>query len=102
MRLLFCWLIGIICYAQGLVAQVAQPGAELPVWKEGYLDLHHINTGRGSAAFYVFPDGTTLLLDAGEMDIHDGRVFTPRNSGLVPNNSKKPCEWSATAGNMAG
>ena len=35
-------------------------------WQEGYLDIHHLNTGRGDAAFFVFPDGTTMLFDAGE------------------------------------
>ena len=30
-------------------------------WKEGYLDIHAVNTGRGM--FYVFPDGTTMLVD---------------------------------------
>ncbi len=29
------------------------------------LDIHHIHTGRGNAAFVHFPDGTTLLIDAG-------------------------------------
>ena len=47
---------------------VAEIGKPLPAWQEGYLDLHHINTGRGSAAFYILPDGTTVLFDAGEMD----------------------------------
>jgi hypothetical protein len=45
-----------------LVAQSFAP------WKEGYLDIHHINTGSGNCTFFVFPDGTTLLLDAGEVD----------------------------------
>jgi len=39
-------------------------GEPLPAWQEGHLDIHHINTGRGAAAFYIFPDGTTLLVDA--------------------------------------
>ena len=47
-------------------AQVAIIGQPMPSWEPGYLDLHHINTGVGDAAFYVFPDGTTLLFDAGE------------------------------------
>ncbi|GAA3580588.1 ComEC/Rec2 family competence protein [Snuella lapsa] len=37
-------------------------------WQEGYLDIHHINTGRGDATFMVLPDGTTLLFDAGDLD----------------------------------
>lgn len=96
MRLIFCWLIVLVYHGQSLNGQVAQPGAALPAWEPGYLDLHHINTGRGSASFYILPDGTTMLLDAGEMDIHDGRVLSPRNSVLVPNNSKKPYEWIAS------
>jgi beta-lactamase superfamily II metal-dependent hydrolase len=41
---------------------------ELPRWTEGYLYIHHISTGRGSSAFIVMPDGTTMLVDAGEAD----------------------------------
>ena len=40
----------------------------LPPWSEGYLYIHHISTGRGNAAYMVMPDGTTLLIDAGETD----------------------------------
>ncbi|KYP13188.1 hypothetical protein [Flavihumibacter sp. CACIAM 22H1] len=88
-------LLLLSCTNSRLLAQVAEPGAVLPDWQAGYLDLHHINTGRGSAAFYILPDGTTMLVDAGEMDIHDGRTFTPRNSQLLPDDSKKPYEWIA-------
>ena len=69
-------------------AQVAEVGKPLPQWKDGYLDLHHINTGRGSCAFYIFPDGTTMLFDAGEMP-ESPRVLSPRNSVIRPDNSKK-------------
>jgi beta-lactamase superfamily II metal-dependent hydrolase len=40
----------------------------LPPWSEGYLYIHHISTGRGNAAYIVMPDGTTMLLDAGDAD----------------------------------
>ena len=75
-------------------AQVAEVGKPLPQWQDGYLDLHHINTGRGSSAFYIFPDGTTMLFDAGEMP-ESPRVLSPRNSVIRPDNSKKPYEWIA-------
>lgn len=39
-------------------------GQPLPAWTEGCLDIHHINTGRGESAFYILPDGTTMLIDA--------------------------------------
>lgn len=44
----------------------AEVGKPLPVWSEGYLDIHAINTGRGECTFFILPDGTTLTVDAGE------------------------------------
>lgn len=41
--------------------------SKLPAWQPGYLDIHHINTASGNAAFFIFPDGTTMLFDAGAM-----------------------------------
>ncbi len=41
---------------------------QLPPWTKGYLYIHHISTGRGNAAYIVAPDGTTMLIDAGEAD----------------------------------
>ena len=38
----------------------------LPAWQEGYFDIHEIATGEGDAHFMIFPDGTTLLCDAGD------------------------------------
>ncbi len=74
-------------------AQEAIIGQPLPAWKEGYLDLHHINTGRGSSAYYIFPDGTTMLLDAGEMNPENERTRSPRNSVIRPDSSKRAYEW---------
>lgn len=74
-------------------ATAQEPGKPLPAWQEGYLDIHHINTGHGDAAFYVMPDGTTMLLDAGEMDPTSERVNSERNAKLHPNNTKRAHEW---------
>src|SRR4051794_41743547 len=41
------------------------PSSSLPPWTPGTLDFHQISTGRGNAALVVFPDATTLLIDAG-------------------------------------
>ncbi len=66
---------------------------QLPNWKPGFLDIHHINTGRGDAAFMVFPDGTTFLVDAGDMSETHPRTTSSRNAKLVPNRSKTAPEW---------
>lgn len=66
----------------------------LPDWKEGYLDIHHISTGRGSSFFYILPDGTRLLVDAG--DLGDPARWTHKTiAPAVPNDSKRPAEWIA-------
>ena len=41
-------------------------GTPLPPWQEGCLDIHAINSGRGECTFFILPDGTTMLVDAGE------------------------------------
>ena len=41
-------------------------GEPLPAWTPGTLDIHQINTGKGNSALFVLPDGTSLLVDAGD------------------------------------
>lgn len=59
----------------------------LPAWTEGTLDLHFIATGRGDASFYVFPDGTRMLCDAGDV----GTAWKVAQ----PDPSMMPGEWIA-------
>src|SRR5688572_9829679 len=89
LNFIFAYLL--IC--SSMLAQ--EVGQLLPPWQTGYLDIHHINTGHGDAAFYIFPDGTTMLLDAGEMDPTSPRANSPRNAKLHPNSSKRAYEWIA-------
>src|SRR3979490_441230 len=53
--------------AQPATSTVAAPevGKPLPAWSPGMLDIHQISTGRGNSALFIFPDGTTMLVDAG-------------------------------------
>jgi beta-lactamase superfamily II metal-dependent hydrolase len=62
----------------------------LPAWEKGYLDIHFINTGRGDAAFIVMPDGSSLLVDAGDLD-RDAESMV----AAVPDKSKSPGQWIA-------
>ena len=55
-------------------------GKPLPKWQEGYLDIHHINSARGECTFYILPDGTTMLVDAGETTLD----IPPRPNSSVP------------------
>ena len=59
----------------------------LPSWTEGYLDIHAINTGKGECTFFILPDGTTMLVDA-------GAVLTPPPESVPrPNGTRSPHEW---------
>ncbi|MGB3145342.1 MAG: MBL fold metallo-hydrolase [Maribacter sp.] len=66
---------------------------QLPPWEAGMLDIHHINTGRGDAAFAILPDGTTLLIDAGDMSDTHSRTLSARNAKRMPNDSKSAAGW---------
>ena len=68
---------------------------KLPEWKEGCLDIHFISTGQGNCMFTVFPDGTTMLVDAGEQDPTSPRVNSPRNTRRFPDNSRYTHQWQA-------
>jgi len=59
-----------------------------PKWTPGTLDIHQINTGRGNAAFLMLPDGTTMLIDAG-----NGGNLPPRGTPPKPDASRTPAEW---------
>ena len=47
------------------------------VWKRGDLQIHFIYTGVGEQMFYIFPDGTTMLLDCGNSDTSKHRMPAP-------------------------
>ena len=66
-------------------------GEPLPSWREGYLDIHFINTGRGDAALIVLPDGTSLQVDAGD----GGWGAPPRGVDPKPDASRPAGEWLA-------
>lgn len=58
---MFCqFLLASLIFGTEVCAQSIQ-------WTEGYLDIHHINSGSGNSTFMVFPDGTALLFDAGDI-----------------------------------
>ena len=81
-------VLGTMLVAASLSAQVV--GQPLPKWTPGTLDIHQINTGRGNAALLILPDGTSLLLDAG-----DGGNPPPRGTPPRPDGSRSPGEWIA-------
>lgn len=81
--------LSLICTANIFAHDVED--TPLPAWTEGELEIHHIQTGRGNATFCIFPDGTTMLIDAGDIGPHRD----PRTTPAVPDDSRQPGEWIA-------
>lgn len=52
-------------YYSGLLLS-QEAGKILPNWQQGEMEIHHIYTGRGEAVFCIFPEGTTMIIDAGD------------------------------------
>jgi len=61
----------------------------LPPWRPGELDIHFVHTGVGEQTFFIFPDGTTMLLDCG--DTHHAKYMCD----VPPQPSAEKCggEW---------
>jgi beta-lactamase superfamily II metal-dependent hydrolase len=62
----------------------------LAPWQAGFLDIHHIHTGRGNSTLVIAPDGTSLLVDAGASSTEGAAMDEARPSGEL-----RPGEWIA-------
>ena len=58
-------------------------------WRPGELDIHFIQTGCGEQTFFIFPDGTTMLLDCGDMYRPQYLQYVPRK----PSPARLGGEW---------
>lgn len=65
-------------------------GEQLEPWQQGYLDIHQISTGRGNCTLMILPDGTTMVVDAG--DLGSG-TYQQEIMARVPSMSRTPGEW---------
>ena len=87
------FFLSIVAVVLAFAAVEAKP-KQLKPWSNGTLDIHHISTGRGPSIFYILPDGTRLLVDAG--DLGDPSRWSHKEiMPAVPNESKRPAEWIA-------
>ncbi len=83
------------CLCLSTVVRGQSVGKPLAGWQPGYLDIHQISTGRGNATFFILPDGTTLLVDAGSISPLDWRTGLPRQLPTHPDSSRRAGEWIA-------
>lgn len=68
---------------------VYKVGEALPLWSEGELDIHTISTGRGECLLIIMPDGTTMVVDAGEFSRESSEY---KNVAQRPSASVRPTQ----------
>ena len=67
-------------------------GKILPKWQKGQFQVHHIHTGVAESSFWIFPDGTTALVDCGcHPAINRGKYAVQ----VLPNGNRHSSEWIA-------
>ena len=85
-RYMLLWFVAAATLATQAGAQGV--GEVLSPWTPGTLEIHQISTGRGNSALFIFPDATTMLVDAGAQTSNNPRYVAPR-----PDDSRTPGEW---------
>lgn len=90
---IFAVISGGMAFLPQGTAYAQTAGELLPPRADGGIDIHHINTGEGAAAYFILPDGTTLMVDCGDgSDIkRPDQYKAPR----LPDESRLPAEWVA-------
>lgn len=84
-------ILSVLAFLTGLLFPAYAGGptpGRLPAWEKGMLDIHCISTGCGNCSFFILPDGTTLLVDAGDLKRPDARASVPK-----PDSTRSPGEW---------
>ena len=61
-------------------------------WQFGELQIHFIHTGVAESAFFIFPDGTTMLLDCGD---HPALTRLEYAVPVVPGPERLAGDWIA-------
>lgn len=86
----------ILCTCYNLQAQTNSDTTSI-LWRQGYLDIHHIVTGSGVCTFFIMPDGTTMMVDAGDIgdSLHRKNSWPFTFTKPYPSNSKTAGQWIA-------
>ena len=70
-------LLAALLVAAGCTSVQDETGKPYKGWKQGEFDVHHIHTGMGEANFLIMPDGTSMLIDSGDMGPNDPQWERP-------------------------
>ena len=79
--------------AAGVVGGCASCGVGTiyPGWRPGEMDIHFIHTGEAECTFFIFPDGTTMLLDCGYVAVR--KPGYAEAIPAAPSHTRRAGEW---------
>lgn len=103
-RLQFRAFVTFICLVAIRIGQLILQGVafnsmNMAPWKQGFLDIHHMRVGASETTFIIFPDGTTLLIDSGDvnirsqLDLWEKEKYDLEMRPRFPNESKSASGW---------
>ena len=81
-------------FARTFAAGAKHPSAghRLAPWRKGHFQIHFIYTGVTESTFLIYPDGTSLLIDCGDIPAHKrGKYAVP----ILPGLERHAGEWIA-------
>lgn len=88
-----CVIVFISILSTSCVSLRNETGKPYKGWKKGELEVHQIYTGRGESSFLIFPDATSMLIDAGDWDPSPDQY--DKMCELLPDSSRRSGEWIA-------
>lgn len=66
--------------------------SKLRRWRDGDFQIHFIHTGVGESVFLIFPDSTSMLIDAGD---HAAMMRIGKSVPILPSSCRMAGEWVA-------
>ena len=88
-------ILAALLIAAGCTSVQNEVGKPYKGWKQGEFDIHHIHTGMGEANFFIMPDGTSMLIDSGDMGPNDPEWESPRVFPPIPDCEFHPGKYVA-------
>lgn len=88
-------MLAVVLMAAGCAGVQDKAGTAYKGWKPGEMDIHHIHTGMGEANFIIMPDGTSMLIDAGDLGPNDPSWEMPKVFPPIPDAEFHPGKYVA-------
>ena len=88
-------MFAVVLVAAGCTGVQDKAGETYKGWEPGEMEIHHIHTGMGEANLIIMPDGTSMLIDAGDLGPNDPSWEMPKAFPPIPEAEFHPGKYVA-------